>query len=57
MIDPELGELSNLSRAELEPVLWSLEADDAARADMIRAELAGRVWQGTNPYAPGAARR
>jgi hypothetical protein len=46
-------DLDNTSRVELEHVLARCVAlghgDDAAA---IRAELAGRVWQNHNPYAP-----
>jgi len=52
-LDAELGELSNLSRVELEPVLAHRVADgDIVGADAIRDELAARPWQGHNPYAP-----
>lgn len=43
---------TGLSRVELEPVLArDLALGDAAGAEAIRAELAARVWQHTNPYA------
>lgn len=51
----DLGDLSRLSRVQLEPMLaraLSIGATDEAEA--IRAELAGRTWQHTNPYAPVA---
>lgn len=51
----DLGDLSRMSRVALEPMLaraLSIGADDDAEA--IRAELAGRTWQHTNPYAPVA---
>jgi len=43
------------SRVELEPVLARdltvATPESLAEAEAIRAELAGRTWQGTNPYA------
>lgn len=51
-IDPELGDLGKLSRAELEPVMWRrIETGDHDGAAAIRVELASRTWQGHNPYA------
>ena len=44
--------VAGLSRVELEP--WRarcLRIGDTATADAIAVELAGRVWQGLNPYA------
>lgn len=39
------------SRVELEPVLArDLAVGDTVEAEAIREELAGRTWQGTNPY-------
>jgi hypothetical protein len=43
---------STLSRVELEPILArDLELGDDTSAEVIRTELASRVWQGFNPYA------
>lgn len=43
---------ATLSRVELEPVLArDLRIGDLVSAEVIRAELASRVWQGFNPYA------
>lgn len=51
-IDPELGNLDQLSRVELEPAMVDLERDgQTARAEAVKAELASRVWAGSNPYA------
>lgn len=41
-----------ISRVELEPVMArDLAIGDEAAAEAIRAELAARTWQWTNPYA------
>lgn len=41
------------SRVELEPVMArDVAVGNLAEAEAIREELAGRVWQGVNPYAP-----
>jgi hypothetical protein len=43
---------ATLSRVELEPVLArDVRIGDLVSAEVIRAELASRVWQGFNPYA------
>jgi hypothetical protein len=53
-LDPDLGDLTKLSRVELEPVMWTLNGtEEQARADAIAAELATRTWQGLNPYRYG----
>ena len=45
------ADVPGLSRVELEPVLVKAErSGDYALADAIVVELAGRTWQGTNPY-------
>jgi len=44
--------VAGLSRVELEP--WRARCTvvgDTVTADAIAVELAGRTWQGTNPYA------
>jgi hypothetical protein len=47
------ADVPGTSRVELEPVLVRAEAvGDYALADAIVVELAGRTWQGTNPYTP-----
>jgi hypothetical protein len=47
------ADVPGLSRPELEHVLDRAErVGDYALADAIVVELAGRTWQGTNPYAP-----
>lgn len=44
-----------LSRVSLEPVMARADAiGDTATVEAIRAELAARTWQGTNPYADPA---
>jgi hypothetical protein len=50
--------VAGLSRVELEPLLFRrAELGDVAGVEEIRAELAGRVWQGSNPYEwPSGAR-
>jgi hypothetical protein len=49
---PDLGDLTRLSRVELEPVLAAdLAAGYTAEAEAIRAELESRTWQNLNPYA------
>lgn len=51
-MDPELGELAQLSRVELEPAMASLLGQgELERAGAIRSELGSRPWAGTNPYA------
>lgn len=49
-----MSDVAGVSRAELEPRLArcvDLETPESmATADAIWAELAGRVWQGQNPY-------
>ena len=50
-----VGDEGGLSRVLLEP--WRercLRVGDVATADAIAHELAGRVWQGVNPYAEWA---
>lgn len=48
----DAAEAATLSRVELEHVLVrDVLIGDEVSADTIRTELAGRVWQGTNPYA------
>jgi hypothetical protein len=48
----DLGDLGRLSRVELEPMLGrALSIGDTESAEAIRAELASRTWQHTNPYA------
>ena len=50
-VDPELGDLTRLSRVELEPVLASLTLQgQVERAAVVQAELASRTWQWHNPY-------
>lgn len=45
--DPELGDLSNTSRTELERVsIRRLELGDPAGAEPLLAELNSRPWQG-----------
>lgn len=49
----DLGDLTRIGRGPLEAMLMralSIGADDEAAA--IRAELATRTFQHTNPYAP-----
>jgi hypothetical protein len=47
----DLGDLTRLSRAELEPLLAAAIVDgDVVEAEAIRAELASRTWQWHNPY-------
>ena len=42
---------ATLSRVELEPILVrDLELGDEVSAEVIRTELASRVWQNVNPY-------
>lgn len=51
-VDPELGDLTQLSRVELEPCLVDLTLDgQVSRAAAVQGELASRVWLGFNPYA------
>lgn len=51
----DLGDLSRLSRVELEHVLGrAIAVGDEADVAAIRAELAGRTWQNINPYASHA---
>jgi hypothetical protein len=49
-------DLDSASRVELEPVLAACvrrgTPESLADAAAIRAELASRVWQNHNPYAP-----
>jgi hypothetical protein len=48
----DLGDLTRLSVAELEPLLADALADgDEVEAEAVRAELASRTWQWHNPYA------
>lgn len=48
----DLGPLDNLSRVELEPILWrAVCVGDQADVAAVRAELAARTWQNINPYA------
>jgi hypothetical protein len=50
-VTDDLGDLSRLSRAELEPLLLRcVGIGDTVNAAAIRAELAGRTWQNLNPY-------
>lgn len=49
----DLGDLSRLSRVELEHVLLrAVDVGDVEQAQVIRDELAGRTWQNLNPYDP-----
>lgn len=49
---PDLGDLTRLSRVELEPMLArSLELGFPDDAAAISDELASRTWQHDNPYA------
>jgi hypothetical protein len=54
MSTADLGDLSRLSRVELEPVLARclVVGDDEAAGD-VALELSERTWQHTNPYAMG----
>jgi hypothetical protein len=53
-VDAELGDLSRLSRVELEPVLERrVEVGDMDGAAIIAEELEARTWQNLNPYADG----
>jgi hypothetical protein len=50
-IDPELGNLDQISRVELEPAMADLIRDDQTdRAQAVKDELASRVWANDNPY-------
>src|SRR4029450_11407078 len=50
-LDPELGDLTQITRAELEPAMAKMAATgETSRADVVWAELAVRVWQHCNPY-------